>query len=68
MYVYTTAPRRYDYGYMEEHGIFRATDGTEYRVLWANDVERCVSYQLPRYRSGLYYAALERDFIEEGRK
>lgn len=55
MIVYTTAPKSYDYGYMEQIGETR-TQSQTVRILVTDDEYRAKNYQIPRYQSGLYYA------------
>lgn len=64
MILYTDAPASYDYSYMTEIGEHISEwDGRTYRVLSTDDEYRAVNFQMPRYRSGLYFVMEHADFL-----
>lgn len=63
MRIITNAPRRYDYGYVEELEVL-GQDKNGNAVRLVDIPEESVDYQTMRYQSGLYIGVAEERFGE----
>lgn len=62
MRVYTTAPKAYDYPYMNEVGQTEMYLDRPVRILETDDEFRCKNFQIPRYMSGMHLAMTQEEW------